>query len=273
MTKSKTLSVGQKAPPFSLPSQSGKTLSLNDFRGKKLLVYFYPKDDTPGCTRQACGLNDNLRSLGRLNFSVVGVSKDSIQSHKKFADKYGLTFPLLADVEGAMCKAYGTWVQKSMYGRTYFGIQRSSFLIDEAGTIIAIWLNVAPDDHVAWIEKQLTGITSSKKSISSSVSSLVQASSTSSDRGLKMKKATAKKPAAKKTTAAKKPAAKKPAAKKATAAKKPAAKKPAAKKATAKKATAKASTAKKAAKKSTAKKSTAAKKPAAKKSTAKKKAA
>ena len=247
--------VGRYAPDFSLPSHSGKNLSLADFAGKKLLIYFYPKDDTPGCTRQACALNSDLRALGQLSLSVVGVSKDSIDRHRKFAQKFNLKFPLLSDEHSDMCERYGVWAQKSMYGKKYYGIERSSFLIDEAGKLIAIWRKVNPDEHLAWVKaelkNQLTGIINSTKSKLTPVAESVTGQQTPSGKVTTMA-LTKKKPAAKKATATKKPAAKKATA----------AKKPAAKKTTAKKATAKAATARKAAKK-----------PAAKKATAKKKAA
>lgn len=260
--------VGRYAPEFNLPSHQGGNLSLANFKGKKLLIYFYPKDDTPGCTRQACALNNDLRALSGLSLSVVGVSRDGVQSHKKFAQKFNLRFPLLADEQGEMSEAYGVWVEKSMYGKKYFGIERSSFLIDESGKVIAIWRKVSPDEHLQWVrdqlKNQLTGITNSTKSDVKLAVNSAAGQQTPSGKVSTTMATTKKKPAAKKATAAKKPAAKrKPAAKKATAAKKPAAKKT-----TAKKATKKAATARK-----TAKKATTAKKPAAKRKTAKKKAA
>lgn len=269
MTKA---ALGRPAPDFSLPTQLDKTLSLGDFKGQKLLIYFYPKDDTPGCTRQACALNNDLRQLSSLNLAVVGVSKDSVARHKKFAQKFNLKFPLLSDEHSDMCERYGVWVEKSMYGKKYNGIERSSFLIDEQGKIIAVWRKVNPDEHLAWVMDQLknglTGITNSMKSKKKPAAESAKGQQTPSGKVTTMAM-TKKKPAAKKATAAKKPAAKKPAAKKktatkkATATKKPAAKKKtAAKKTSAKKATAKAATATKAAKK-----------PAKRKPAAKKKAA
>lgn len=255
--------VGRYAPEFNLPSHQGGNLSLSDFKGKKLLIYFYPKDDTPGCTRQACALNNDLRALGNLSLAVVGVSRDGIQSHKKFAQKFNLKFPLLSDEQGAMSERYGVWVEKSMYGKKYFGIERSSFLIDENGKVIAIWRKVSPDDHLALVKNQLTGITNSTKSNMTPAAKPAAGQLTPSGKVTTMA-TTKRKPAAKKATATKKPAAKrKPAAKKTTAKKAPAAKKPAAKKSSAKKATAKATTARKTAKKATAKRKPAAKKKAA----------
>lgn len=142
------LKPGAKAPDFSLPADGGKPVSLKDYKGRMLVVYFYPKDDTPGCTAESCAFRDNLPKLGRLGVDVIGVSKDSVKKHDKFKAKYDLNFPLLSDEEGDMCERYGVWVEKSMYGKKYMGIERSTFLIDETGKITAIWSKVKVEGHV-----------------------------------------------------------------------------------------------------------------------------
>jgi peroxiredoxin Q/BCP len=139
--------VGNKAPGFKLPDQDGKVHDLKDYKGKWVLVYFYPKDDTPGCTKEACALRDTFPSFGKLKAKVFGVSADSVASHKKFADKYKLPFTLLADTEKKMIEAYDVWKEKSMYGRTYMGIARSSFLINPEGKIAKIYEKVNPEKH------------------------------------------------------------------------------------------------------------------------------
>jgi peroxiredoxin Q/BCP len=146
-----TLTIGEQAPEFSLPASTGKTIHLKDFTGQKLVLYFYPKDDTPGCTTEACDFRDHLNILQKNNIAVLGVSKDSLKAHTKFIEKHGLTFPLLSDEEGTMVAAYGVWVEKSMYGKKYMGIERATFLIDEQGVIRHIWRNVKVTGHVAEI--------------------------------------------------------------------------------------------------------------------------
>jgi thioredoxin-dependent peroxiredoxin len=141
------LKVGDKAPEFTLPDQDGKEHSLSDYKGKWVLVYFYPKDDTPGCTKEACAIRDTHPSFGKLHAKVFGVSADSVESHKKFATKFKIPFDLLADPEKKMITAYDVWQKKSMYGREYMGIVRSSFLIDPAGKIAKIYAKVKPDVH------------------------------------------------------------------------------------------------------------------------------
>ena len=136
------------APPFSLPDQNGKMQSLTDYSGKKVLLYFYPKDDTPGCTTEACNFRDRLNELKDHGVQVLGVSKDSVDSHKKFAEKFDLNFPLLSDENGTLVKAYGVWKEKSMYGKTYMGISRESFLIDEEGNLVKHYEKVKPEEHV-----------------------------------------------------------------------------------------------------------------------------
>ena len=150
------LKPGDKAPEFKLSANGNREISLKDFEGQKLVLYFYPKDDTPGCTTEACGFNDILDELKNLNAAVVGVSKDSVAKHEKFAGKYGLNFPLLSDEEAAICEAYGVWREKSMYGKTYMGIERSTFLIDERGEIQKVWRKVKVKGHVDEVKSTLT---------------------------------------------------------------------------------------------------------------------
>lgn len=155
MTELKT---GDRAPIFKLPATGGKTLSLKDFAGKPLVLYFYPKDDTSGCTAESCDFRDNIAAFKKIGAAVVGLSKDSIKSHEKFVEKYDLNFPLLSDEDCKVCDAYGTWVQKSMYGRKYMGIERSTFLIDGSGRIAAIWRKVKVSDHVAEVMEELKAL-------------------------------------------------------------------------------------------------------------------
>jgi peroxiredoxin Q/BCP len=129
------LTEGVKAPDFEGLDQNGKKVSLSDFKGKKVILYFYPKDDTPGCTAQACNLRDNYQDLISKGFTVIGISTDSIKSHKKFEDKYELPFPLIADEEKKIVELYGVWGEKKFMGKTYMGTNRTTFLIDEDGTI------------------------------------------------------------------------------------------------------------------------------------------
>jgi len=144
------LQPGDAAPDFVLPASGGKTISLADFHGKKLLIYFYPKDDTPGCTKQACALSENMTALNKLSLAVVGVSKDSVASHEKFVNKFGLKFPLLSDKDGDMCERYGVWGEKTFMGKKYMGITRSCFLVDENGRLAAVQYGVKPEEQVAW---------------------------------------------------------------------------------------------------------------------------
>ncbi|MCE2708955.1 MAG: thioredoxin-dependent thiol peroxidase, partial [Algoriphagus sp.] len=129
------LSVGQLAPDFEGKIESGASVKLSDYRGKKVILYFYPKDATPGCTAQACNLRDNYDTLLKAGYVVLGVSSDDVKSHKKFIEKQNLPFSLLADTDLSIHQAYGTWVEKSMYGRAYMGTARTTFVIDEAGKI------------------------------------------------------------------------------------------------------------------------------------------
>ena len=143
-----TLTEGSKAPAFKVATDDGTTVTLNDYTGQKLVLYFYPKDDTPGCTAQACGFRDHLPAFGKLNAAVLGISKDPLTKHERFRNKYDLNFPLGADEDGKMCEAYGVWVEKSMYGKKYMGIDRSTFLIDGNGMIKKIWRKVKVPGHV-----------------------------------------------------------------------------------------------------------------------------
>lgn len=138
---------GQKAPDFSLPADDGSTVSLADLAGKKIVLYFYPKDDTPGCTVEAIAFSAQKAAFEAANAVVLGVSKDSIKAHCKFRDKHNLTVRLLSDETGGMLEAYGVWVEKSQYGRTYMGIARTTFLIDEKGTVAKVWPKVKVDGH------------------------------------------------------------------------------------------------------------------------------
>lgn len=146
-TASIMLSIGKKAPQFSLRDQDGTVHALQDYLGKKVLLYFYPKDDTPGCTTEACNFRDNHKELMNMGLVILGVSKDTVKSHKKFAEKYTLPFPLLSDEDTKVAQAYGVWGLKKFMGREYMGITRSSFLIDEAGNIAKIYEQVKPADH------------------------------------------------------------------------------------------------------------------------------
>ncbi len=142
-----SLKVGDKAPDFNLQDANGEKHKLADFKGKKLLVYFYPKDNTSGCTKEACSLRDNLPDFSKLKTQVVGISGDSVDSHAKFAQKYNLNFLLLSDPDRNVLEKYNVWQKKSMYGRFFMGILRTSFLIDEKGKIIKIYEKVKPDSH------------------------------------------------------------------------------------------------------------------------------
>ena len=142
------LGTGDKAPTFALLDQNGTKVKLSDFKGRKLLLYFYPKANTPGCTTQSCSVSQHLDALGRANVAAVGISPDAPEDQKKFDDKYNLGFPLLADTDHAVAEAYGAWGEKSSFGKKKVGIIRSSFLIDETGTIIGAWYKVKPEDTV-----------------------------------------------------------------------------------------------------------------------------
>jgi peroxiredoxin Q/BCP len=139
---------GDPAPDFRLPADDGKTDSLKDLRGRKVVLYFYPKDDTPGCTKEACSFRDNLSRVQSKGAIVLGVSKDDLASHAKFREKYSLSFPLLSDPEGKVLSAYGVWKEKNLYGKTFMGIERTTFVIDERGRIQKVFPRVKVDGHV-----------------------------------------------------------------------------------------------------------------------------
>lgn len=149
-----SLKAGDKAPEFQVKDQNGNLVKLSDYKGKKVVLYFYPKDNTPGCTAEACNLKDNHQALKKAGYEVIGVSKDDEKSHQKFIEKYELPFILLADTELDIHGKYGTWVEKSMYGKKYMGTARVTFLIDEAGVIEKIIEKVKTKDHSAQILNQ-----------------------------------------------------------------------------------------------------------------------
>jgi peroxiredoxin Q/BCP len=151
------LAPGAPAPQFALPDQTGTVQNAKSLKGKRYLVYFYPKDSTPGCTVQACGIQSDLSRFNKLGIPVFGVSMDSVASHRKFADKFKLTFPLLADTERSLIEAFGVWVEKSMYGKQYMGISRSSFLVDANGKIEQVWEKVNTKTHAADVLAYLQG--------------------------------------------------------------------------------------------------------------------
>jgi peroxiredoxin Q/BCP len=141
------LSAGDKAPRFTLPDQDGKKVSLKDFAGQRVVVYFYPKDDTPGCTKEACQFNDNLRAFSRAKVPVLGISADRAEAHQAFRAKYGLKFPLLTDADHKVGEAYGAWGEKTLYGKKTIGVIRSTFLIGSDGKVIRPWYQVKADGH------------------------------------------------------------------------------------------------------------------------------
>jgi peroxiredoxin Q/BCP len=143
------LTPGAKAPPFALASDSGETIKLSDLKGKKVVLYFYPKDDTTGCTVEACEFRDSWSAVRKAGAVVLGVSPDGVASHLKFKQKFGLPFPLLADEGHAVAERYGVWGEKSMYGRKYFGVNRTTFLIDAEGRIARVFEKVRPKGHAA----------------------------------------------------------------------------------------------------------------------------
>src|SRR4030095_1172877 len=141
------MNVGQKAPDFTVKDDSGKTVKLSDFKGKKVVLYFYPKDDTPGCTKGACNVRDGLDAIRKKGAVVLGVSADSVESHKKFKDKFDLNFPLLADTDRKIIEDYDVWKEKSMYGKKYMGVERTTFIIGEDGKIAHIFPKVKVSEH------------------------------------------------------------------------------------------------------------------------------
>jgi peroxiredoxin Q/BCP len=141
------LKVGDKAPAFKLKNQDEETISLSGLKGKPVVLYFYPKDDTPGCTKEACNFRDEFPKFGKLKAEIIGISTDSVKSHKKFAEKYGLPFNLLADEKKEVVEKYGVWKEKNMYGRKYMGIERTTFIINSDGRIANIFPKVKVDEH------------------------------------------------------------------------------------------------------------------------------
>jgi peroxiredoxin Q/BCP len=143
------LTVGAKAPAFSAPDQVGKSVSLTDFAGKTVILYFYPKDDTPGCTVEACSFRDEHSAFQKKGAVVLGISPDDAKSHTRFIEKFTLPFSLLSDIDHKIAVAYGVWVEKSMYGKKYMGVERSTFVIDPVGKLSAIYRKVKPAEHIA----------------------------------------------------------------------------------------------------------------------------
>jgi peroxiredoxin Q/BCP len=151
------LEPGDQAPAFTLPDQDSRPVSLEDFKGRKLLLYFYPADDTPGCTKEACQFNDNLHAFQAAQVPVIGVSPDDAASHQRFRSKFGLQFTLLSDPDHAVADQYGAWGERSRYGQTFVGILRSTFLIDEEGKVERAWYSVRADGHAAKVLEELAG--------------------------------------------------------------------------------------------------------------------
>jgi peroxiredoxin Q/BCP len=153
------IEAGEKAPDFTLPNQDGEDVSLSDLEGRTVVLYFYPKADTPGCTSQACGIRDRASEYDAAGATVIGVSPDPVESIKKFHFGQSLNFTLLADADHAVCDAYGVWGEKSMYGRTYFGARRSTFIIDGSGTVVHVIPKASPKTHDDQVLKALSHLT------------------------------------------------------------------------------------------------------------------
>ena len=154
-----SLDVGDKAPSFTLPTDGGGKISLKDLKGKTVVLYFYPKDDTSGCTAEACAFRDALPDFSKVDAEIIGISKDPVKKHDKFKEKYAINFPLASDEDGKVCEAYGTWVEKSMYGRKYMGIERSTFVIDGKGVIREVWRKVKVPGHADDVLKAAKALT------------------------------------------------------------------------------------------------------------------
>jgi len=189
------LQAGDFAPSFLLAGDGGRTVDSATLAGRRHVIYFYPKDDTPGCTKEACAFRDGLPAFDKLGVPVFGVSADDARAHDKFVHKYGLNFPLLADPEHTLLEAYGVWVEKSMYGRKYFGVQRSTFVIDAKGKVEKVWQKVSPEGHAAEVMAYLAGVEPAKATVA---------------KKLVAKKLVAKKSVARKVVARKAPAKKAP---------------------------------------------------------------
>jgi thioredoxin-dependent peroxiredoxin len=153
-----SVAIGEKAPDFTLPTDGNGTVTLSQLRGKPVVLYFYPKDDTSGCTAEACGFRDWFPDYGKTTAVVIGVSKDSVASHDKFKKKHDLPFTLASDTEGKVCESYGTWVEKSMYGRKYMGIDRATFLVDKDGVLRGAWRKVRVPGHVGEVLKAVQAL-------------------------------------------------------------------------------------------------------------------
>lgn len=146
------LQIGDVAPDFTLPTDGEGEITLSSLRGQKVVLYFYPKDNTPGCTKESCAFNEALPNFEKLNTAIIGLSKCSVKKHDNFKKKFGFNFPLASDENGSTCEDYGVWKEKNMYGKQFMGIERSTFLIDEQGNIAAIWHKVKVDGHVEAVE-------------------------------------------------------------------------------------------------------------------------
>jgi peroxiredoxin Q/BCP len=209
-----SVSVGQAAPAFSAQDQSGSTVSLAQHAGKYVVLYFYPKDDTPGCTVEACAFRDDHSALTAAGAVVLGVSPDDAKSHTKFIAKYSLPFALLADTDNAVAKAYGAWGEKSMYGRTYMGILRSTFLIGPDGVVKHAWPKVKPEGHSAEVLAALEAVKAGTPVAAAASGPVPAPAKPSAKKGAvtkpAAKKAAVTKPAAKKAAVTKKAASKKP---------------------------------------------------------------
>lgn len=200
------LAIGDTAPAFTLPDQSGAVLDSKSLKGQRYLVYFYPKDSTPGCTMQACGLQSDMVRFNGLGIRVLGVSMDSVASHKKFAEKYGLRFSLLADTKRQLIEAYGVWVEKSLYGKRYMGISRSSFLVGANGKIVQVWEKANTKTHaqdvLAFVNGGATAPAAGKASVTKAAAKKVPVKKAAAKKA-PVKKATTKKVPAKKAVAKK----------------------------------------------------------------------
>ena len=152
------LVAGARAPAFTMAASGGRSVSSNELKGKPYLLYFYPKADTPGCTKQACGIQEALPALGKIGLTVIGISPDPMPPIEKFAAKFNLTFPLASDPEHVVAEAYGVWVEKSMYGKKYMGMERSSFLVGADGKLVAVWRKVKPEAHAAQVIEAAAGL-------------------------------------------------------------------------------------------------------------------
>ncbi len=154
----KVLKPGDPAPPFDLPTAGGGSVSLASLKGKRVVVYFYPKDDTPGCTQEALSFTEKAKAFATAKTVVVGISRDSVAKHDKFAAKHGLSVILASDEDGKVCERYGVWVEKTLYGRTFMGIERATFLLDEAGKLQRVWRKVRVPGHVEEVLKEVKGL-------------------------------------------------------------------------------------------------------------------